>query len=410
MRAYASARANRARRPRRTVKRMATIMSIGVAILALAACGSSSKSSGGGGASSSGGGSTSAGKLPSSVKIGLLDTLSGQAAFCGVDERQGAQLAISQINSTHFLGSTQLSLSIEDDKGTPQDGIAGLQQLISQNVAALVGPCLGPVALATDPVAQQKSLPDVVTTASAADISPSYIFRAGIPQTQYAADVIKVLKARGVKKVSVIYDNAQPSISKSVWAQTQEPALKAAGIQVISAQGAPGTNTDFSSQVTQAMQGSPDAIGVLFQGAPNLTIVRDLRNAGYHKQIWGQQGMLLPFFVNGGAAVQGTLISVSYSPALPVGAAETFTKVYRAQYHINPTELSAHGYDAVYMVAHALKAAGSTSGPALQKALAAIHGFDGAQGHLTFTPDGDARGSGGVVEVKGNELVGVKTP
>lgn len=403
MKGHASARGNVARRSRRTAKGITTVMSIGVTVVALAACGSSSSGGGGGGGSSSG-------HLPSTVKLGLLDTLSGQAAFCGVDERQGAELAVSQINSTHFLGNTKLSLAIEDDKGTPQDGIAGLQQLISQGVAAVVGPCIGPVALATDPVAEQKKIPDVVTTASAADVSPPYIFRAGIPQTQYAANVIKVLKAQGIKRVSVIYDNAQPSISKSVWAQTQEPALKAAGIQVISAQGAPGTDADFSSQVSQAMQGNPDAIGVLFQGAPNLTIVRDLRNAGYKGQIWGQQGMLLPFFIDGGNAVQGTLISVSYSPALPSGAAETFTKVYRAKYNVNPTELSAHGYDAVYMIARGLKAAGSASGSALQKALAGIHSMDAAQGALTFTPDGDARGAGGVVKVKGNELVGVKIP
>ena len=406
MRLNASARAHAMRRSRRAARGIAGAFALGGAVMVIAACGSSSSS--GGGSGKSGGGAS---KLPSTVKLGLLDTLSGQAAFCGVDERQGAELAVSQINSTHFLGNTKLSLSIQDDKGTPQDGIAGLQQLISQKVAAIIGPCIGPVALATDPVAQQKQLPDIVTTASGADISPSYIFRAGIPQTQYAANVIKVLKAHGIKKVSVIYDNSQPSISKAVWAQTQEPALKAAGIQVISAQGANGaTNSDFSAQVTQAMHGNPDAIGVLFQGAPNLTILRDLRSAGYHKQVWGQQGMLLPFFIDGGTDVQGTLISVSYSPALAAGASETFTKVYKAKYHTNPTELSAHGYDGVYMAARGLKAAGSTSGPALQTALAGIHGFEGAQGHLTFTSQGDARGAGGVVQVKGNELVGVKTP
>ena len=142
-----------------------------------------------------------------------------------------------------------------------------------------------------------------------------------------------------------------------------------------------GTSADFSSQISKAIGTNPDAIGVLFQGAPNLTIVKQLREGGFKGKIWGQQGMLNDFYMKGGPATDGTMISVSYSPALAVGATTKFTEELQGEVQgINPSELSAHGYDAVYFVANALKTAQSTDGAKLQKAMADQKSMEGAQG------------------------------
>lgn len=360
---------------------------------------------------SGGGGGDGGGGLPSEVKLGMLDTMSGVAAFCGEQERQGAELAVEEINGQKFLGDgVKLTLQIEDDKGTPEAGVAGFRTFTTDKVAAIVGPCLGTVAPATGPLAEQSKIPDVITTASGADVTPEYVFRAGIPQQEYAGNVIKVVKDQGAQKVAVMFDNAQPSIAQGSWGGAQKPAIEEEGLDLVAEEGVAGTNSDFGSQVSKVVKSSPDAIGVLFQGAPNLTIVKQLREAGFKGQIWGQQGMLNDFYIKGGPAVEGTMISVSYSPALPVAATTKFTKDFEAKYDVKPSELSAHGYDAVWFTARGIKAAGSTDGPAIQKALAGIKEMEGAQGNLTFTDTGDARGSGGVVKIKDGELEGVELP
>lgn len=392
-------------RPALTGRRAVGALACAATALALGACGSSSSSD-----SSASGGGGSASNLPSTITLGMMDTLSGVAAFCGEQERQGANLAVSEINSKGFLGKSKIQLKVQDDKGTPQDGVTAFRNFQNAKVTAIVGPCLGTVAPATGPLVEQSKIPDVITTASGADVTPQYVFRAGIPQQEYAGNVIKVIAAKGIKDVSVIYDNAQPSIAQGSWGGAQKPMIKKLGLNLKVEEGVAGTNTDFSSQVSKALAAKPQAIGVDFQGAPNLTIVKQLREAGFKGIIWGQQGMLNDFYEKGGPATNGTLISVSYSPALNVPATENFTKTFEAKYHVSPSELSAHGYDAVWMVARGLKAAGSTDGPALQKALAGIHNMDGAQGHLTFTSDGDARGSGGVVKLENGKLTGVKVP
>lgn len=385
----------------------ATACVAAIALVAAGCGGSSDSSSGGSGSSSSGGG-----KLPGTVKIGMLDTISGVAAFCGEQEKQGAQLAVEEINSSKFLGGSKVALTIQDDKGTPEAGVAAFRQFTSGGYAAIVGPCLGTVAPATGPLAEQAKLPDIVTTASGADVTPDYIFRAGIPQQEYAGNTIKVVASKGAKKLAVLYDNAQPSIAQGSWGGAQKPEIKKEGLDLAVEEGVAGTNSDFSSQVSKALAAKPDAIGVLFQGAPNQTIVKQLREAGFKGIIWGQQGMLNDAYIKAGSYVDGTLIGVSYSPALNVPATKKFTTTFQDKYHVVPSELSAHGYDAVWMAARGIKAAGSTDGAAIQKALTAVasKGFQGAQGDLTFTADGDARGSGGVVEVNKGVLKGVPVP
>jgi branched-chain amino acid transport system substrate-binding protein len=349
--------------------------------------------------------------LPAKITIGVLDSMSGSAGFCGVQEMQGVSLAVKEAKASHLLGKTQIAVKLVDDRTNLEAAASGTHQLIDANVAAIVGPCVGGGANVAMPIATQAGMPMVITTASAADVSPPNVFRAGIPQPRYASNVIKLLAKRGVKKVAVFYDTGVPTISGPVWNQTQKVALKALKIEVSDLEAAPVASSglsDFSSQVAKMIQSKPDAIGVLLQGAPNLTVVNQLRQAGFKGDIWGQQGMVGPFFLEGGPNVNGVLVSVSFAaglgPASSVNFAKRFGQLYKG---VVPTELSAHGYDSMFMALRAIKDANSTDHAKIIAALAKIKTMPAAQGKLRFNSIGDAVGSGFVAKFSDGKLVGV---
>lgn len=372
-------------------------------VTAVAAAGCGSASSGGGSGASQG--------LPSTVKIGVLDSMTGTNAGCGTLETQGEKLALSEAASKKMLGATKVSLDIADDKGDPEDGVSAFRSLQNDNVAMIVGPCNGTVGTAVAPLADRAGIPDVITTASAAPVTSKWVFRAGIPQEQYAANAIKVIASQGHKNVAVIYDKSQASIAKPIWSDTQKPAIAAAGMKLVAEVPVTSDTTDFSSQVAQIIRAKPDAVGILLQGAPNLTVAKQLREAGYKGTLWGHQSTAQDYYIKGPpSVVNGTVISVSYAPNLASPGAKQFTQLYRAKYGVDPTELVAHGYDAMMMALTALKRAQSTNPDKVQTALSSIKSMDGAQGPLTFTADGDARGKAGAVEVKNGKLVGVAVP
>jgi branched-chain amino acid transport system substrate-binding protein len=351
--------------------------------------------------------------LPATVQIGVLDEMSGSAAFCGVQEIKGMALALKEAKRQKFLGKTQVSMKIYDDGGKNDNAVIGVKSLMDGGASIIVGPCVGGTANVTIPLTEQANMPQIITTASAANVTPLNAFRAGIQQPRYASQVITLLHNRGVKRVSVFFDSGQVSIVGPVWGQTQKQALKSYKMEIAEELSAPVSASglsDFSSQVAKLVQSKPDAIGVLLQGAPNLTVVNQLRQAGYTGPIWGQQGMLAPFFLGGGPNVNGTLVSVAFAAGLGPDSAKNFTKRYEQRYPgETPTELGAHGYDAMWMALRGLKAANSTDKQKIIDALTKIKAMPAAQGNplLKFNGIGDAVGKGSVVQVKDGILVGV---
>jgi branched-chain amino acid transport system substrate-binding protein len=367
------------------------------ALALLAGCGDDS----GEGEAAAGGG------LPDTVTVGSLNSMTGPAAFCGQLQVQGAELAIAEAAETNFLGDTNVELQVVDDKSALETAVSGFRELADAGVAAIVGPCNGTVGTAVTPLAQQSEIPQVVTTASAADVSGSYVFRAGIPQSEYADNAIRVLADRGVKRVAAIYDQSQASIADPIWRDTQRVAIEEAGMELVAEVPVTAEVTDFSSQVAEIMRAEPEAVGILLQGPPNLTVANQLREAGFKGTLWGHQSTLLDFYIDGGEAVEGTVVSASYATNLPYESSKNFTQRFEDEYGEEPRELAAHGYDAMWMTLRALEAAGSTDPAAVQEALAGIREMDGAQGPITFTDQGDARGEATAVEIERGELVGV---
>lgn len=351
--------------------------------------------------------------LPKTITIGVLNAMTGGAGFCGVEEVQGMGLAVKEAKRMKFLGSTQVAMKVVDDRSTLDGAVSGMNQLIDANVPLVVGTCASGGAIAAIPVSTRAGMPVILTTASAATTDADNVFRAGIPQPRYASRVITYLvKKRGVKKVAVFYDSSIPTNAEAVWRQTQKRALEAYKVDIAVAEGAPVLTTgmsDFTSQVAKMVQARPDAIGLIFAGAPNLTIVRQLRDAGFRGPIWGAQGMLAPFFIDAGSVVNNVFVSVSFAPGIGPKRSQQFAKAFEQRYNRPPTELGAHGYDAMWMALRALKAANSTDHAKIIAALKGIKKMQGAQGALRFNAVGDAVGSGFVAEFKDGKVVGVST-
>jgi len=391
---------------------VAAVVIVACLALALAACGSNSNSGGGGESGSSSeesGGSTTAssggggGELPSTVTVGFIDSMTGPAGFCGQEEKEGAELAIELAEKEGLLGSSKIKLEVKDDKAEPEAAVSGMNSLIGDSsVAATVGPCVGNIGQAVVPVAEQGEMPLVMTTASGASVAGEWIFRAGLPQQTYAAKVIPVI-AEKAKTAGVIWEKSDATIAKPVWEETQKPALEENNVELV-ADEPTGEQTSYSSQVSSILAKDPEAVGVLVLGTPNVTIVKELREGGFKGPIWGQLGMAAEFYLEAGPDTNGTFIAVSYAPGFKFPGSVKFTEGFEARFHKVPRELSAHGYDAMGLTLKAIAEAGTTERAAVREALEGIKSYEGAQGPLTFTAEGDARGEGGVVEVNEGEL------
>jgi branched-chain amino acid transport system substrate-binding protein len=383
------------------------LCAIALAVVIVAACSSDSKtatssSSAGSGAS----GATS--NLPASIKLGAPESLTGPAAFCGKNEVDGMKLAIKQANSDGTLGSSKVELQVEDDASTSEGGLAAYRKLVESKVSGLLGPCFSPSATAIKPLVDGEKIPEILTTAGGADYAdPDYMYRSGVVQTNFAAKTIDVLGKRGIKSVSVIFQNDNQAIV-DLWNNAMKPQLNKLGIKLLSEDGVAGTTQDFSAQISSVKDKKPDALGVLVVGGTNVTIVTQARENGITVPVFGQLAMAGSFYItNGKGAVEGSLFAVSFDPSFTYDSSKAFTAAFTAEYGRAPDYAAANGYDAAKRMILAIKAAGSTDPTKIKAALDGLKSMDGAQGPLTFTDKGDVVGPAGVVEVKGGTTVNV---
>ncbi len=126
----------------------------------------------------------SAAPLPASIKIGVVETLTGDNSAYGISIRKGIELAAEEINASKLLGGSRLVLVVADDKADKQEGISVFNKVINDDkVSAIVGPTLSGTAFAADPIAQKAGVPVLGTSTTAVGITAmgDHIFRDSLP-------------------------------------------------------------------------------------------------------------------------------------------------------------------------------------------------------------------------------------
>lgn len=396
-------RTNRTPRTRHVI-RTVFLGGLVAAPLALTSCGGGS----------SGGAHASSGSLPSVIKIGQVDSFSGPLSSCAA-AADGAKIAIDEANDKDMFGhDTRIELVRLDDRGTPKGAVTGFRKLVGQKVAGTIGPCGTPSAKAIVPQADARQMPLILNQPSAADlVKHEYVFRGGPPQVRVAGNTVKVLAAKGIKRVSIVYTNDYAD-TEAVWTEAWKTELKKQGISVAGVYPIPTNQPNISAVLERVRQDSPDAIGLDTFGAPTLSYAKQLRNAGMTQPLFGQIIMGYGFYNTTDTAARdgGSYYATSFLPTLDKPAVTTFVDRFKQSHDGQlPDPSAAQVYDGTTRLLKAIKSAHSVSPNAVRAALEGQRSIDGAQGHVRFISNGhDATADGFVMHVTRSGIHRQKIP
>ena len=104
------------------------------------------------------------GAQPKAIKVGILHPVTGALAYSGQQCREGALMAIDDINRSGIkaLGGAKLEVMLGDAQSTPQAGAAEIEKMNESGCAAVVGAYASAICLATTQAAAKYGLPHVV--------------------------------------------------------------------------------------------------------------------------------------------------------------------------------------------------------------------------------------------------------
>lgn len=368
--------------------------------LGLAACGGGGLSEG-----SSGGGG---GDAKGDIKLGMLTPLSGSSAAIGPYMKNGAQLAVDEINAAGGVDGRKLTLTVEDDACDPKTAAAGAAKLVTAGINISVGGYCSSATLPTLSIFNKATIPMLIPAANSADLIKDklpnvfLVNGTGIQQAQAASDFIK---SQGSKAVALLDDNT--SYSKDITTRTAED-LKAEGITVANQQSVTAGESDYSGAVTAVKRANADFVywtGYYQEGG---LLIKQLRSAGYDGKIMVADGAVDKQLVQiaGQANAQGVYATMTQTPATIPGGQEWIAK-YKKAFNADPGPYSTQSYDAVRIAAEGVKrAGGSTDGAAVIKALEGINDVKIFSGTLKFTAEHTlSEGGFDILVVKGDDFV-----
>jgi branched-chain amino acid transport system substrate-binding protein len=363
-------------------RRLAALLLV-PALGVIGACGSSAISTTSAGAAAAAGGAG----LPANVQLPVIEDLTGPAGFAGLDTQQGQRVAIQQINSTRFLGSTTLSLKYIDTQTEPQIAAEAASTAVNSSAPLAFGPVDATVSLAMAPIVQRGKLPTIFTQSGGPGVNAGdYTYIATTPGQELIDRTLGAyLKAKGVRTLAIISNTDNPAAVQT--AQTLVEFCTQNGIKTVSAADVPSTTTDFTAIASKAVSAKPAAVYLLLFGSQNVTAIRQLRADGYTGMIVGTDGLAGGVLTPLGSAANGVVYFTDYTAGLTGAVNKTFTSLYAKMYGAGqPSAYAAEGYDAVWFAARALKLANSTDRPKVLAALESVAttGFEGTAGNITF--------------------------
>ena len=388
------------------------VIGASAALLAsVAAC----SSSGGGGASGGGasGSSGSGSGLPSTINIGVPLDLTGSSLITGVGtgELGGVKFAVDQINKSHFLGSTKISIDSYDTKADKSQAVSRTIQLTTQDkVTAIVGYTLTDSFLAAAPTAQKAGVPTMAVGLSGSGVTDvgDYMFRELLDYARlFKTGDPQFVKATKGSTAAYLYGS--DTVTTSGQYKERKQLLESHGVKTVDTESITAETTNLSPQLTAIKNANPDYLVIDVDTGEVPTVLSQIASSNMNVQILGDNGLGSAATLASPTAVKGAQCGLFTQPwyvGSKQGDNPTFVSQWKAAHNgKEPDMFNALGHDAMWGMVTAIKQANSTDGPAIRDALGSLSSFQGALGSYTWKPDGQPTYNGITMQVQNGKVV-----
>lgn len=324
------------------------------------------------------------------IVIGLVDEVTGPQAEAGVLTAHGARLAVEEINAAGGILGRQVTLQIEDNQSTNPGTVLAYSKLVSQKVAAVLGPLRSTQVQAASPTIAKARIPAVIggSDPSLTRVNNPWIFRVR-PNDLYSSRVMAEFGVRELKgrKWAIIHSTDTFGTGGK---NALVDALKARGIEPVLVQGYTNNQQDFTPIVLAIKKSGADVIGSYMTNSPDVAIfARQLRQLGLAVPWVGSTSIVTETAIRlAEEALWGTY-GVSDFVVEANDESRRFAAAFRKKHGFEPDLYSAWCYGGMYLLKHAIEVAGTTDAEAVRKAMLAIRGLKGVEGTYNFNSNGD---------------------
>jgi branched-chain amino acid transport system substrate-binding protein len=315
------------------------------------------------------------------IKIGVDGPFTGGSSSMGVSMRDGVRLAADEINKSGGVLGRQIVLVERDDEAKNERGVQIAQELISkEKVAAVVGYINTGVALASQRFFQEAKVPVLNNVATGSVIThqfddqpENYVFRNSAHDSIQAPMIVEeAITRRGFKKVAILADSTNYG---QLGREDLEKALGQKGIKPVAVEKFNIKDVDMTAQLLKAKEAGAEAVLTYGIGPELAQIANGMTKLGWKVPIVGSWTLSMANYIdNAGPGGEGARMPQTFIQEPTTPKRQSFIVSYLKTFNpknsrIDSPVSAAQGYDSIYLLAAAIKQAGSTDGPKIKAAL-----------------------------------------
>ena len=367
------------------MKKLMSLVLAAMMVMSLAACG--------GGTAESTPAPTDGAK--EAVKIGGIGPLTGDYANYGISVKQGAELAVKEINAAGGIAGQQVELSFQDSQGDPESAVNAYGKLLDWGMKLSLG-CVFSGETATVVAAAKDDDIILLTPSGSSDKileSNDKAFRVCFNDSYQGVVAADFIKDHNIAdKVAVLYQSDYDysvGLYEAFKGECEAQGIAIAEVQTFTE----STKTDFTTQINKLVAADVKMIFIPIYAEPASTFLTQAKGKfGDDVFFFGADGLdgILEKVAQDVTIADNVLMLTPFAADSTEANVQAFVKAYQEAYKSTPDQFAADGYDAVYALKAAAEKAGSFSGAAMAKAMTEIE-VPGVTGSMKWTADGNTQ-------------------
>ncbi len=344
-------------------------------------------------------------------KIGGIGPVTGGAAIYGQAVKNGAELAIKEINEAGGINGYQIEYNFQDDEMDNEKAVNAYNTLKDWGMNILVGAVTSGCCVAVAAESQNDNLFQITPSGSSVDCinGKENVFQVCFTDPNQGVGAADYIGQNNVAtKVAVIYDSSDV-YSSGIFAKFKEEAASQ-NFEIVSEEAFTADNkTDFSVQLAKAQEAGADLVFLPIYYSEASLILKQADSMGYAPKFFGCDGLdgILGVENFDQKLAEGVMLLTPFAADAKDDATQKFVSAYEAAYGETPNQFAADAYDAVYVVKAAAEKCEATPADSVtdlcDKLKAAMQeiSYDGLTGDsMSWSADGTVNKAPKAMEIK----------
>ena len=339
-------------------------LSLGLAMAmaaSLTACGSSSSTTETTTAAAAAGESTAAsGEV---FNIGGIGPVTGAAAVYGLAVKNGAQIAVDEINADGGINGYQIDFQFQDDEHDAEKSVNAYNTLKDWGMQMLMGTVTSAPCVAVADKTMADNMFQITPSGSSVECAQNpNVFRVCFSDPdQGAASATYIAENKLADKIAVIYDSSDV-YSSGIYEKFASEAANH-GLDIVAAEAfTADSNKDFSTQLQKAKDAGADLVFLPIYYTEASLILNQANTMGYAPKFFGCDGMdgILQVDNFDTKLAEGLMLLTPFAADADDELTQKFVTAYKEKYGETPIQFAADAYDAIYAIKAAAEEAGIT--------------------------------------------------